>query len=151
MSRQAGPATFAVGYASGVFDLFHVGHLTLLRGARGRCRRLVVGVASDEYVERLKGRPAVVPCAERVEIVSALGIVDDVVVDGHLDKRVVWRRERFDAIFKGDDWRATERGARLERDMQELGVAVVYLPYTSHTSTTALRQRLAGLETGAAS
>ena len=150
MTRRPDVAIFDVGYASGVFDLFHVGHLALLRAARDRCRRLVVGVASDEYVQRLKGRPAVVPCAERTEIVSALGIVDDVVVDGGLDKRVAWRRERFDAIFKGDDWRGTEHGARLERDMQALDVAVVYLPYTPHTSTTALRARLVAPETRAA-
>lgn len=151
MTPRPDAVTFDVGYASGVFDLFHVGHLALLRGARDRCRRLVVGVASDEYVLRLKGRPAVMSCAERAEIVAAVGIVDAVVVDGDLDKRVVWQGERFDAIFKGDDWRGTERGARLERDMQALDVAVVYLPYTPHTSTTALRARLVALETRAAS
>ena len=73
--------TYDVGYASGVFDMFHVGHLNLLRRARHRCHHLVVGVASDEYVELLKGRPPVAPCDERIDIISALGIVDEVVIE----------------------------------------------------------------------
>ncbi len=95
--------TYGVGYASGVFDMFHVGHLNLLRRARHRCRHLVVGVASDEYVEILKGRQPVVPCDERIDIISALGIVDEVVIDRSEDKRMVWEQRPFDVIFKGDD------------------------------------------------
>lgn len=131
--------TYGIGYASGVFDMFHVGHLNLLRRARNRCRHLVVGVASDEYVEQLKGRPPVVPCDERFDIVSALDMVDEVVIDRYEDKRIAWEQRPFDAIFKGDDWQGTPKGYRLESAMAELGVAVVYFPYTRDTSSTILR------------
>lgn len=135
---------YDVGYTSGVFDMFHVGHLNLLRRARNYCRHLVVGVASDEYTDHLKGRPAVVPCDERFEIIAALGIVDEVVIDRSEDKTLVWQQRRFDAIFKGNDWQGTPKGYRLERSMGELGVDVVYFPYTRHTSSTMLREYLSG-------
>lgn len=127
------------GYASGVFDMFHIGHLNLLRRAREHCQTLVVGVASDEYVLALKGREPVVPLAERLEIVSSLRFVDEVIIDRSEDKRVAWRDRRFDAIFKGDDWRGSAKGERLEQAMAEVGAGVVYFPYTLHTSSTRLR------------
>lgn len=133
---------YDVGYSSGVFDMFHVGHLNLLRRARNHCRHLVVGVASDEYVEHLKGRPAVVPCDERIDIISALGIVDEVVIDRSEDKLAIWQQRPFNAIFKGTDWQGTPKGYRLERTMDAVGVAVVYFPYTRHTSSSMLRSFL---------
>lgn len=135
---------FGVGYCSGVFDMFHVGHLNLLRRARNYCNHLVVGVASDEYVERLKGRTPVVPCDERIDIISALGIVDEVVIDRAEDKVAMWQQRPFDAIFKGNDWQGTPKGYRLEKAMAELGVEVVYFPYTQHTSSSMLRTFLQG-------
>lgn len=140
--------TFDVGYSSGVFDMFHVGHLNLLRRARNHCRHLVVGVASDEYVEYLKGRPPVVPCDERIDIISALGIVDEVVIDRSENKLAVWQQRPFDAIFKGTDWEGTPRGYRLESAMSGVGVAVVYFPYTRHTSSSMLRSFLTNGGTG---
>src|SRR3712207_4516402 len=83
---ESGPPPYSVGYASGVFDMFHVGHLNILRRARDLCEHLVVGVAADDYVETLKGSPPVIPLAERVEIVSALAIVDEVIIDHSEDK-----------------------------------------------------------------
>lgn len=139
---------YDVGYCSGVFDMFHVGHLNLLRRARNRSHHLVVGVASDEYVESLKGRTAVVPCDERIDIISALGIVDEVVIDRSADKLAIWQQRPFDAIFKGTDWQGTPRGYRLERAMASVGVDVVYFPYTRHTSSSMLRTYL--LEDGVA-
>lgn len=138
--------TYDVGYASGVFDMFHVGHLNLLRRARHRCHHLVVGVASDEYVELLKERPPVVPCDERIDIISALGIVDEVVIDRSEDKKMIWDQRPFDVIFKGDDWQGTPKGYRLERSMGAIGVDVVYYPYTRQTSSTILRAHLTGAE-----
>lgn len=123
--------------------MFHVGHLNLLRRARNQCHYLVVGVASDEYVENLKGRPPVVPCDERIDIVSALGIVDEVIIDRSEDKLAIWQQRPFDAIFKGDDWQGTPRGYRLERTMASVDVAVAYFPYTRHTSSSMLRTYLA--------
>ncbi len=142
---------YGVGYASGVFDMFHVGHLNLLRSARMRSRFLVVGVASDEFADRLKGRPPVVPCDERIEIISALGIVDEVVIDRSLDKTLIWQQYPFDVIFKGTDWQSTPKGYRLERAMAQVGADVIYFPYTEQTSSTLLRSFLdeAGMEGGA--
>jgi len=131
--------TFDVGYSSGVFDMFHVGHLNLLRRARNYCRHLVVGVASDEYVETIKGRAPVVPCDERIDIISALGIVDEVVIDRAEDKLAIWQQRPFDVIFKGNDWQGTPKGYRLERTMNAVGAEVVYFPYTRHTSSSMLR------------
>ncbi len=133
---------YGVGYASGVFDMFHVGHLNILRNARSRCRTLVVGVASDEYVLDLKGRAPVIPLVERLEIIESVGMVDEVIIDHAEDKRLAHAERPFDVIFKGDDWKNTGKGERLEADMAELGVAVVYFPYTIHTSSTLLRSYL---------
>ena len=133
---------YPVGYASGVFDMFHVGHLNILRRARLHCDTLVVGVGSDEYVEALKGRSPVVPLVERLDIISALCIVDEVIIDHSEDKTKAWEERNFDVIFKGDDWKGSAKGARLEQDMSDLGVAVMYFPYTLHTSSTLLRAYL---------
>ncbi|MCC2314584.1 adenylyltransferase/cytidyltransferase family protein [Cellulomonas xiejunii] len=131
-----------VGYVPGGFDMLHVGHLNILRAARERCDRLVVGVAVDESLVAMKGRPPVIPHAERMELVASLRFVDEVVPDLDRDKRVAWRARPFDVLFKGDDWAGTEKGDRLEREMAEVGARVVYLPYTASTSSTMLRQFL---------
>jgi glycerol-3-phosphate cytidylyltransferase len=128
--------------------MFHVGHLNLLRRARNRCRHLVVGVASDEYVDEIKGRPAVVPCDERIDIISSLGIVDEVVIDRSEDKTLIWQQVPFDVIFKGTDWQGTPKGYRLERAMQAVGADVIYFPYTRQTSSTLLRTYLNDSELG---
>jgi glycerol-3-phosphate cytidylyltransferase len=133
---------YPVGYASGVFDMFHVGHLNILQRARARCDWLIVGVATDEYVEELKGVGPVIPLDERVAIVSAIGIVDEVILDRSEDKSLAWSERKFDVVFKGDDWRGVPKGVRLEERMRELGVEVVYFPYTTHTSSAMLRERL---------
>lgn len=127
---------------SGVFDMFHVGHLNLIRRARERCDVLVVGVLTDAETERTKGRAPVVPERERLEIVAAVRWVDEVVLDPSIDKRVAWGIRPFDVLIKGDDWQGTERGRRFERQLAEVGAQVEYLPYTLHTSTTKLRRRI---------
>ncbi|MBB0244434.1 adenylyltransferase/cytidyltransferase family protein [Streptomyces alkaliphilus] len=134
-----------VGYASGVFDLFHIGHLNILRHAGSRCDYLVAGVVTDEAAEQMKGRPPVVPLVERLEIVRSVRHVDAAFVDTSADKRLAWHQVRFDVLFKGDDWRGTPKGDRLEAEMAEVGVEVVYLPYTVHTSSTHLRAALDAL------
>lgn len=135
-----------VGYAPGAFDLFHIGHLNILRHARAHCDRLVAGVVADEVLEMTKGRRPVVPLAERLEIVSHVDLVDDVFVETQPDKLLTWQQVRFDVLFKGDDWRGTAKGDRLERDLGAVGVEVVYFPYTVHTSSTLLRRALTLLE-----
>jgi glycerol-3-phosphate cytidylyltransferase len=132
-----------VGYVPGVFDLFHVGHLNMLRQARSRCDVLVAGVVSDEMCELGKGIRPTVPLEERVAIVDAIGIVDATYVEVTLDKRDSWREVGFHRLFKGDDWKGTAKGDRLEKQMAEVGVEVVYFPYSIQTSSTALRKHLA--------
>ncbi|WP_323375103.1 adenylyltransferase/cytidyltransferase family protein [Streptomyces sp. RB17] len=134
--------TTLTGYAPGVWDLFHIGHLTILREARQRCDRLVAGVASDELTSHLKGRPPVIPLAERLEIVRGVRHVDDVVVETHGDKLQIWKQVGFHVVFKGDDWKGTPKWDILERRFAKVGVEVVYFPYTVHTSSTLLRSVL---------
>ncbi|GAA4891869.1 adenylyltransferase/cytidyltransferase family protein [Streptomyces coeruleoprunus] len=131
-----------LGYAPGAFDLFHVGHLNILRRAREHCDRLIAGVCSDDLVAHLKGRPPVVPLSERLEIVRSVRYVDDTYVATVDDKIEIWKDIRFDVIFKGDDWLNTEVWRTLEAEFAKLGVEVVYFPYTVHTSSTLLRTAL---------
>ncbi|WP_435137517.1 adenylyltransferase/cytidyltransferase family protein [Actinacidiphila sp. bgisy144] len=131
-----------VGYAPGVYDLFHVGHLNILRHARSQCDYLVAGVVSDEMAQLAKGRGPVVPLVERLEIVRSVRFVDAAFVETVPDKLETWRQVRFDVLFKGDDWRGTEKGRRLEERLAAVGVEVVYFPYTVHTSSTQLRRAL---------
>ena len=129
-----------VGYVPGVFDMFHVGHLNILRNARLACDWLIAGVLSDERAAAVKGQLPVVPAAERLEIVRANRYVDEAVIEDVDEKLEMWRRLHFDVVVKGDDWRGTPKGTKLERDFAPVGVEIVYLPYTVHTSSTLLRQ-----------
>lgn len=128
-----------VGYAPGVYDMFHVGHLNILRRARLGCDYLIAGVVTDEVVEQIKGQRPVVPLFERMEIVQSIRFVDEAVADGCIDKYDMWERIKFDVIFKGDDWRGTPKGDRMEAAFAEVGVTVSYFPYTTTTSSTLLR------------
>lgn len=134
--------TQLIGYAGGAFDLFHIGHLNILKRARSQCDYLIAGVASDEMLISSKGAAPIIPLAERLEIVSHISFVDEAVVEYLPNKVDTWRALHFNVYFKGDDWRGTERGARLEKDFAEVGVQVVYFPYTVHTSSTKLRRAL---------
>lgn len=134
-----------LGYVPGAYDVFHIGHLRILQRSRERCDRLVVGVVGDDLAAQVRGEAPAVPLAERMEIVGALPWVDGVVEDVSSDKAVAWERVRFDVLFKGDDWRGTPKGDRLEVAMAKVGATVVYLPYTGEVSSTSLR---AGLGAG---
>ncbi|MFP3466538.1 adenylyltransferase/cytidyltransferase family protein [Leifsonia sp. SIMBA_070] len=137
--------TRRVGYAAGAFDLFHIGHLNILRHAKSQCDHLIAGVVTDEMLALTKGIDPVIPLAERLEIVQSIEYVDEAVAETLPDKLDTWRELRFDVFFKGDDWRGTEKGMRLEREFAAVGVEVVYFPYTMTTSSTQLRQALAAL------
>jgi len=134
-----------IGYAPGAYDLFHVGHLNILKHARANCDYLIAGVVSDEMALLAKGKSPVVPLADRLEIVSHIKFVDEAVAEVVPDKIDTWRSVGFDVIFKGDDWRGTAKGRKLEADFAEVGVEVVYFPYTMHTSSTVLRRFLTGV------
>lgn len=139
-----------IGYAAGAFDLFHIGHLNILRHAKSQCDYLVAGVVSDELVEATKGTRPVVPLVERLEIVASIACVDRAVAETHPDRLDTWKEVGFNVFFKGDDWRGTPKGSRLERALAEVGVEVVYFPYTVHTSSTALRRALEAITASAA-
>ena len=134
-----------VGYAAGAFDLFHVGHLNILRQAKSRCDFLIAGVVSDELVERTKGGVPVIPESERLEIVSNIGFVDKAVIEDKPNRLDTWEAVGFDVFFKGDDWKDTAKGRELETLFATVGVRVEYFPYTMHTSSTKLRVALDAL------
>ena len=134
----------SIGYVPGAWDMFHIGHLNILRRARELCDILVVGVVTDEELFRAKSKSPIVPLDERREVVAALDLVDRVVTDYSTDKLDAWQRVGFDVLFKGDDWRGTPKGDRLEQQMSSVGVKVCYFPYTAHTSSTHLRAMLSG-------
>ena len=142
------PRGARVGYSAGAFDLFHIGHLNLLRHAKAHCDYLIAGVVSDEMLRQNKGIDPVIPLAERLEIVSHIDVVDEAVAEVVPDKLQTWRDVGFDVFFKGDDWRGTREGLRLEREFAAVGVEVVYFPYTLSTSSTQLRRALDSLVAG---
>lgn len=129
-----------IGYAPGAYDLFHIGHLNILKRAREHCDRLIVGVVTDDVLTRVKARPPVIPFAERIEIVRSIRFVDEAVADTHVDKFNTWYELGYDILFKGDDWRGTERGRVLEERLLAVGARLMFFPYTIHTSSTALRK-----------
>jgi len=131
-----------IGYVPGVFDLFHVGHLNALSQARELCDVLVAGVVSDDMCEAAKGIRPFVPLEERIAIVDSLRLVDATYAETMPDKLDAWRQVGFHRLFKGDDWRDTPKGLRLEEHLAPVGVEVVYFPYTMHTSSTALRRAI---------
>ena len=130
-----------LGYTTGVFDLFHVGHVNVLRNARSLCDRLIVGVTVDELV-LYKNKRAVVPFDERIEIVRACRYVDLAVPQASMDKLDAWQRYKFNVMFVGDDWYQNERWKALDAQFTELGVRIVYFPYTKTTSSTLINQTL---------
>ena len=136
------PRRLRIGYAAGAFDLFHIGHLNLLKHAKSECDFLIAGVVSDEMLEATKGITPIIPLAERLEIVQHVDFVDEARAETVPDKLDTWRELRFTHFFKGDDWRGTEKGLRLETEFAKVGVEVVYFPYTMTTSSTVLRRAL---------
>ena len=130
------------GYTQGTYDMFHIGHLNLLRNAKAHCDYLIVGVNADELVESYKNKKPIIPIEERIAIVSAIRYVDEVVVTNTLDKVAMWNELHFDEIYIGDDWLGNARWAQTGRDMEALGAKLVYLPYTKDTSSTLLRDKL---------
>lgn len=139
-----------IGYAPGVFDVFHMGHLNILLRAKEHCDHLIVGVVTDERVEAVKGTTPMMPLDERRELVAALDLVDEVVDDDSTDKVQMWDRLHFDVIFKGDDWKGTAKGDQLEAGMANVGARVVYFPYTQHVSSTRLRDLINAANSGQA-
>lgn len=133
-----------IGYTSGVYDLFHVGHLNLLKNSKGLCDKLIVGVTSDELVS-YKNKKSVIPHSERMEIVRNIKFVDAVVPQNDMDKLKMWERLKFDLMFVGDDWFDTPKWKKLDSEFKSRGVKIIYFPYTKGVSSTIINSTLDNL------
>lgn len=131
-----------IGFTAGAFDMFHVGHLNLLKNAKARCDYLIAGVNTDELIASYKNKQAIVPLEERMQIVKAIKYVDEVIAVDTLDKEAIWKEKLFDIVFIGDDWKGSTRWNETEQTMKKHNVEVVYLPYTVGTTSTVLREKL---------
>ena len=129
---------YKVGYTTGVFDMFHIGHLNILKNAKEHCDYLIVGVSTDELVKSYKNKTPVIPFEERKRIVEAIKYVDEVVPQSTMDKMVAWDQFHFDAIFHGDDWKGSSMYEEVENKLKKVGCDVVFLPHTEGTSSTLL-------------
>jgi len=132
---------YKVGYTTGVFDLFHIGHLNILKNAKSQCDYLIVGVTTDDLVS-YKNKTAVIPFSERFEIVKSIKYVDKVVKQESMNKMDAWEKYHFNVMFVGSDWKGTEKWRSLENDFSKINVDIVYFPYTKATSSTKLREAL---------
>ena len=133
---------YRVGYTTGVFDMFHIGHLNILRRAKEQCDYLIVGVSTDELVKEYKNKTPIIPFEERAEIVRSIDCVDRVIAQENRDKYAAWRELKFDVMFVGDDWKGKPLFMKVEEEFKKVGVDVVYFPYTKDTSSTILREKL---------
>lgn len=131
-----------MGYTTGVFDLFHIGHLNVLKRAKEQCEYLIVGVSTDEVVQGYKHKTPIIPFEERISIVESIKYVDEVVPQTSMDKYAAWEKLRFDAIFHGDDWKGSKMYSEIERKFNSVGVEMVFFPYTKGTSSTILGEVL---------
>lgn len=129
------------GYTAGVFDLFHIGHLNLLKNAKGMCDKLVVGVTTDQLVN-YKGKQPMIPFEDRIEIVRNIKFVDAVVAQSDMDKLSMCKKLKADYLFVGDDWYNTDKWNKYEEEFKKAGIEIVYFPYTSGVSSTQITKAL---------
>lgn len=130
-----------IGYTTGVYDLFHIGHLTLLKNAKSLCDRLIVGVTVDELV-LYKGKHAMIPFSDRAEIVRSIKYVDAVVPQYDMDKLAACKKLSANILFVGDDWYGTEKWKKYEEEFTKEGIRIVYFPYTKGISSTKISEAL---------
>lgn len=133
-----------IGYTTGVYDLFHIGHLNMLKNAKGMCDKLIVGVTTDDLVS-YKSKKALIPFEERLEIVRNIKSVDTVVAQENMDKFEAWEKLKFDIMFVGDDWYESERWKEYEEKFKKVGVKIIYFPYTKGISSTIINEALFNL------
>lgn len=133
---------YKIGYTTGVYDLFHIGHLNLLKRAKEQCEYLIVGVSKDELVQEYKHKTPIIPFEERIKIVEAIKYVDEVIPQETMDKYVAWESKKFNVIFHGDDWKNSDMYNEMEKKLRAVGVDFVYFPYTQGTSSTMIKQIL---------
>ena len=131
-----------IGYTTGVFDMFHIGHLNILRRAKEQCDFLVVGVSTDELVEQDKNKTPIIPFEERCAIVAAIRYVDKVVSQPDKNKFAAWKKYHFQKMFVGSDWKGTPQWLKYEEEFKSVDVEIVYLDHTDGISSTILREKL---------
>ena len=133
---------YKIGYTTGVFDMFHIGHLNILKRAKEQCDVLIVGVSTDELVETYKHKTPIVPFNERIEIVKAIKYVDQVIPQTSMDKLTAWEEIHYDALFHGSDWKGSNMYEEIELKLKNVGADMVFLPHTEGTSSTMLSEKL---------
>ena len=132
---------YKIGYTTGVFDMFHIGHLNILKRAKEQCEYLIVGVSTDEVVQNYKHKTPIIPFEERSAIVSAIKYVDKVVPQISMDKMVAYNELHFDALFHGSDWKGSDMYNKIVDEFSSIGVDVVFLPHTDGISSTYIREK----------
>ena len=130
-----------IGYTTGVFDLFHIGHLNILKNSKSMCDKLIVGVSTDDLVA-YKHKKSVIPFKERIEIVKSIKYVDEVVSQEDMNKFDAWEKLKFNVMFVGSDWKNTEKWNNYEKEFDKVNVKIIYFPYTKGTSSTILNETL---------
>ena len=133
---------YKVGYTTGVYDMFHVGHLNILRSAKEYCEFLIVGVSTDELVQHDKNKTPIIPFKDRCKIVEAIRYVDKVVPQINKNKFEAWQTLKFDVMFVGSDWEGTPQWKQYEKQFEPEGVDIVYIPHTDGISSTLLRTKI---------
>ena len=133
---------YKIGYTTGVFDMFHIGHLNILKRAKEQCDYLIVGVSTDELVESYKHKKPIIPFDERIAIVDAIKYVDRVLPQTSMDKIAAWQNLHFDVMFHGSDWQNSDMYNRIVDDLKKVGAEVVFLPHTAGVSSTLLSEVL---------
>ena len=131
---------YKLGYTTGVFDMFHIGHLNILKRAKEQCDFLIVGVSTDELVNSYKNKTPVIPFEDRKRIVESICYVDKVIPQENRNKLEAFDRISFDVMFVGDDWKNSEFFNQLEKELQSRGVDLIYLSHTDGISSTMLRE-----------
>lgn len=130
-----------IGYTAGVYDLFHIGHLNLFKNAKGMCDKLIVGVTVDELVA-YKGKKAMIPFEDRIELVRSCKYVDAAVPQYDMDKLAACKKLGAKILFVGDDWYGTEKWKDYEKEFEAAGIQIVYFPYTRGVSSTQIQKAL---------
>ncbi|MCP3029191.1 adenylyltransferase/cytidyltransferase family protein [Halobacillus sp. A5] len=133
---------YKIGYTTGVFDLFHVGHLNILRKAKEQCDYLIVGVSTDELVQEYKNKQPVIPFEDRKDIVSGIRYVDQVIPQVNRDKIAAWEMLNFNVMFVGDDWKGDKLFLEVEEKFNRVGVDIVFFPYTKGVSSTLVKEKI---------
>lgn len=132
---------YKIGYTTGVFDMFHIGHLNILKRAKAMCDYLIVGVSTDEVVQEYKHKSPVIPFEDRLAIVEAIKYVDKAIPQTTMDKMVAYKELHFDTLFHGSDWKDSTMYDEIEKSFSAIGVDVVFLPHTDGISSTLIRDK----------